>query len=44
MIEYVTKTNVGTAAIKANRGDTTLCRLLEIAGFEKQRSANKFVA
>lgn len=44
MIEYVTKTDAGTAAIKANRGDTMLCRLLEIAGFEKQHSANRFVA
>lgn len=38
MIEYVTKTDVGTATIKANLNDTMLCKLLENAGFEKQHS------
>ena len=38
MIEYATKTDVGTATIKANLNDTMLCKLLENAGFEKQHS------
>ena len=38
MIGYVTKTDVGTATIKANLNDTMLCGLLENAGFEKQYS------
>lgn len=38
MIEYVTKTDVGIATIKANLNDTILCKLLENAGFEKQHS------
>ena len=36
MIEYVTKTDVGIATIKANLNDTILCKLLENAGFERQ--------
>lgn len=36
MMEYVTKTDANTATIKANLSDTTLCKLLENAGFEKQ--------
>lgn len=38
MIEYVTKTDIDTATIKANLNDTMLCKLLENAGFEKQYS------
>lgn len=38
MIEYVVKTDVGAATIKANLNDTALCNLLENTGFEKQYS------
>lgn len=38
MIEYVAKTDVGNATIKANLNDVVLCRLLEDAGFKKQHS------
>lgn len=38
MIEYVTKIDVGTATIKANLNDATLCMLLENSGFKKQYS------
>lgn len=38
MIEYVTKTDVDIATIKANLNDIVLCRLLENTGFKKQYS------
>lgn len=38
MVEYVTKTDVGTVTIKANLNDMELCKLLENTGFEKQYS------
>lgn len=38
MIEYVTKTDTDTTAIKANLNDTMLCKFLENAGFEQQYS------
>lgn len=38
MIEYVIKTDIDTATIKANLNDTMLCKLLENAEFEKQYS------
>lgn len=38
MIGYVIKTDINTAAIKANLSDTMLCKLLENAGFEIQHS------
>lgn len=38
MVEYVTETDAGNAAIKANLNDTALCKLLENTGFEKQHS------
>ncbi len=38
MMEYVTQNDAETATIKANADDTTLCSLLEAAGFEKKYS------
>ena len=38
MMEYVIRTDIHTATIKANLSDTKLCRLLENAGFENQYS------
>lgn len=38
MIEYVTKTDIDAATIKANFNDTILCKVLENADFEKQHS------
>lgn len=38
MIEYVTKTDIDAATIKANLNDTMLCNLLENADYEKQYS------
>ncbi len=38
MIAYVTQNDVDPATIKANADDTTLCSLLEAAGFEKKYS------
>ncbi|MBD5132677.1 MAG: GNAT family N-acetyltransferase [Clostridiales bacterium] len=36
MLSYVIETEGGTATVKANLGDTVLCKLLENAGFERQ--------
>lgn len=38
MIEYVTKTDIDAATIKANLNDTMLCNLLVNANYEKQYS------